>query len=410
MHCPNILSPQWKNLVEKIGETNAWREFFKYGTIPNAENYDVNKNVSLENTIDNKNIKEIEYIEYINNDLKNFIQNNSELTKNTLEFIYKNLDSDIKNDLIKENIDFVNDFNTINKKTTLYQKILKFIKNLFFKTSLEKIYSDFKKEKPLNYLTDNANFTLFGITKNQKLNKTIINNVLNYTISPINYDYKKIIKKAVQNIFNKQDYNSFKQFLEEEYNKEDSNNITENIKLPSWVLNITEDAYNKRHDAWRLSNGLPQKHNSFYYVGQNDKGEDVYNFINPLFTETSLEKGIDKYNFVMGKYGVRKGIDDVGSYIQYYDRWDLDISDKFIKYVIDKTQKPFNVEGKLYNATVINENGIPTNYLTFDKSNPDIKMYNDFLNTINELNIINEEPFDFNLNTELTQEDISCKN
>ena len=42
MHCPNILSPQWKNLVEKIGETNAWREFFKYGTIPNAENYNVN--------------------------------------------------------------------------------------------------------------------------------------------------------------------------------------------------------------------------------------------------------------------------------------------------------------------------------------------------------------------------------
>jgi hypothetical protein len=48
MHCPNILSPQWKNLVEKIGETNAWREFFKYGTIPNVENYDVNKTVSLE--------------------------------------------------------------------------------------------------------------------------------------------------------------------------------------------------------------------------------------------------------------------------------------------------------------------------------------------------------------------------
>ena len=49
MHCPNILSPQWKNLVEKIGETNAWREFFKYGTIPNAENYDVDidSNVSF---------------------------------------------------------------------------------------------------------------------------------------------------------------------------------------------------------------------------------------------------------------------------------------------------------------------------------------------------------------------------
>lgn len=41
MHCPNISSPQWKNLVEKIGKTNAWREFFKYGVIPSADNYDV---------------------------------------------------------------------------------------------------------------------------------------------------------------------------------------------------------------------------------------------------------------------------------------------------------------------------------------------------------------------------------
>ncbi len=31
MHCPNINSPQWKSLVNKIGENNAWREFLKYG-------------------------------------------------------------------------------------------------------------------------------------------------------------------------------------------------------------------------------------------------------------------------------------------------------------------------------------------------------------------------------------------
>ena len=47
MHCPNINSPEWKSLVNKIGDTNAWREFFKYGDIPSADNYDVIENVSV---------------------------------------------------------------------------------------------------------------------------------------------------------------------------------------------------------------------------------------------------------------------------------------------------------------------------------------------------------------------------
>ena len=363
----------------------------------------------LIDTINNKSDVDTDSIININSNLKDFIQNNKDLNKETLQFIYNNLDNDIKESLTNEKIDFINDFNTLNKKTPLYERIMKFIKNLFFKTSLEKLYKDLKKEKSLSYLTNKANFTLFGITENQKLNKTIINNVLNYTISPINYDYKKIVKKAINNMFNKQDYTSFKEFLTNEYEKENDNFLTENIKLPSWVLDITEEAYNKRHDAWRLSNGLPQKHNTFYYIGQNEKGEDVYNFINPLFTETSLEKGIDKYNFVMGKYGIRKGKDNTGFYIEYFDRWDLDISHKVMKYIIDKTQKPFNVEGKLYNATMMNEDQTFTNYLTFDKNNPDIKTFNDFSESLEELNFINEEPFDFELNTNLKQEDISCK-
>ena len=37
MHCPNINSPEWKSLVDKIGEKDAWREFFKYGEIPSAD-------------------------------------------------------------------------------------------------------------------------------------------------------------------------------------------------------------------------------------------------------------------------------------------------------------------------------------------------------------------------------------
>jgi hypothetical protein len=39
MACPNISSPEWKALVSKIGETNAWKEFIAFGNIPNADNY-----------------------------------------------------------------------------------------------------------------------------------------------------------------------------------------------------------------------------------------------------------------------------------------------------------------------------------------------------------------------------------
>lgn len=41
MSCPNITSPEWKSLVSAIGVENAWREFFKYGEIPNVSIYDV---------------------------------------------------------------------------------------------------------------------------------------------------------------------------------------------------------------------------------------------------------------------------------------------------------------------------------------------------------------------------------
>ena len=39
--CPNINSPEWKVLVNKIGNDNAWREFLANGYIPSADNYDV---------------------------------------------------------------------------------------------------------------------------------------------------------------------------------------------------------------------------------------------------------------------------------------------------------------------------------------------------------------------------------
>ena len=39
MACPNINSQQWKDLVSAIGVREAYREFLKYGEIPNAGAY-----------------------------------------------------------------------------------------------------------------------------------------------------------------------------------------------------------------------------------------------------------------------------------------------------------------------------------------------------------------------------------
>ena len=44
--CPNINSPEWKSLVNKIGENNAWREFLANNEIPSADNYNVIESAS----------------------------------------------------------------------------------------------------------------------------------------------------------------------------------------------------------------------------------------------------------------------------------------------------------------------------------------------------------------------------
>lgn len=43
MSCPNINSPEWKSLVDTIGENNAWKEFIVHGEIPDVSLYDVEK-------------------------------------------------------------------------------------------------------------------------------------------------------------------------------------------------------------------------------------------------------------------------------------------------------------------------------------------------------------------------------
>ena len=58
MICPNIESPKWKDLVNKIGENNAYIEFLKHRDIPDASHYDDN-GVNIFRSIKTKTTEEI---------------------------------------------------------------------------------------------------------------------------------------------------------------------------------------------------------------------------------------------------------------------------------------------------------------------------------------------------------------
>jgi len=170
---------------------------------------------------------------------------------------------------------------------------------------------------------------------------------------------------------------------------------------PEWIDEISEEQYNKREDAWLLSNGLPQKYNTFKFVGRgfiengkvilNPLGEDIYDFVNPNFSGIDIEKDLkkrtystDRKNFVMGNYGISSGRDEIGYFLRYTDRWDLDLNNKFIQAVVDATQKPFIVSGKLYKAASYDENGDIFHYYTSNSNNPDINVYSEFISMLGE--------------------------
>jgi len=230
---------------------------------------------------------------------------------------------------------------------------------------------------------EKQNFLSEGITLSQKHNIPIINKLLYRTITPATYNLKSILTKGMYSLFVGRNYADFK------------NTIALlkklNVKMPEWANNISEEQYNKRDDAWALSNGLPQKHNTFKFVGKgyiengnivfDVNGEDVYDFVNPVFNDVDINKvykkgfATDKTNFVMGNYGVSTGRDATGYYIRYTDRWDLDITNQFVQKVIDITQKPFIVSGKLYKALTYTQEGEEQIYYTSVTSNSDIQNY-----------------------------------
>jgi hypothetical protein len=214
---------------------------------------------------------------------------------------------------------------------------------------------------------------IYGITSNQASKIPLINSLIYRAILPATYLAKQLLKKAPINLVIGRTFDSFKKELKSVFDERDQDAQSRIIER---VDSMSEQQYNNREDAWRLSNGLSQKHNTFVYVGRNEQGEDVYDFTNPAFDLKAANplSGNDTKNYVMGNYAVKVGKDDIGYYVQYSDRWDLEVVNPLIQKIIDLTQKPFVVTGKIYRATTVDEFGDFVNYYTYDTTNPDIQI------------------------------------
>jgi hypothetical protein len=267
-----------------------------------------------------------------------------------------------------------------------------------------------KVATPKAVFEEKEKMEIYGITSNQRSKIPLINKLLYRAITPANYNKARILKKSLVSLFVGRDYNDFITTLKKWREDDIKNNVTEENKIiPKWATEITPEQYKKREDAWLLSNGLPQKHNTFRYVGRgfirngkvvfDNKGEDIYDFNNFEFDEKDLSRwlredrkaGVDKQNATMGKYAMKVGRDQTGYYLQYSDRWDLDLNTAVIKQMVNLTQKPFIVSGKLYKAATYNDDGNIFIYYTQDVNNKDIKVYNDFLQEVNQEETIEQE-------------------
>ena len=267
-----------------------------------------------------------------------------------------------------------------------------------------------KVATPKPVFEDAEKMKIYGITSNQRSKIPMINKLLYRAITPANYNKARILKKSLVSLFVGRDYNDFITTIKKWREDDLANNVSEDNKIiPKWATEITPEQYKKREDAWALSNGLPQKHNTFKYIGRgfirngkvvfDNNGEDIYDFNNFEFNEKDLSRwlskgrtsGVDKQNATMGKYAMKVGRDGTGYYLQYSDRWDLDLNTPIIKQMVNLTQKPFIVSGKLYKAATYNDDGNIFIYYTQDVNNKEIKAYNYLLEEINEEEAIEQE-------------------
>ncbi|MEX2028935.1 MAG: hypothetical protein WD963_00425 [Candidatus Paceibacterota bacterium] len=160
--------------------------------------------------------------------------------------------------------------------------------------------------------------------------------------------------------------------------------LKKNIKEPH--KRTEQMASLPREDAWRLYLGLPQQNRTFaisdykpsksqednfyykmpefwghyiYFVMKRTKTEKIEDAIKVL-AEVASEKDIDKAESiagfearhdrefwgmnVMGRFNLSTGKDERGSYISYYDKWDLDAKIESNKII----GKPFEIYDRLY--------------------------------------------------------------
>ena len=247
---------------------------------------------------------------------------------------------------------------------------------------------------PATIEAERERFAKEGITLNQKSNIGIINKLTYRAVTPSSYSVGAIAAAGFPALIFGRSFSQFKSMVNN-WSKF-SEKVLGRDFVPEWGKNLTEDQYKKREDAWLLSNGLPQKHNTFKYVGRgfikdgklvyDINGEDVYDFNDVAFKNEEIDSdikkfgyGVDRQNFVMGNYGISTGRDEIGHYLKYTDRWDLDVANKVVQAAINATQKPFIVTGKIYRAGSFDEDGNFFNYYTSDSNNPEIAIYNDFM-------------------------------
>jgi hypothetical protein len=355
--------------------------------------------------------KQTDLINNIKLNITDILNNKKQLEEENGKILYGLLNEDFKKELEKNkiNIDnFTNEFNNELSKldnSNWFIKLWRRLNLLLKKNKIQKLVNSVKYQKVDTFFTEKGNLLIYGITNNQKTRIPAVNKLLYRGIIPANYEVKRIFKNIPIALIKGKSYKDFIEKIKKWHNQDKINNVLEENKvIPNWAINITEEQYNKREDAWRLSNGLPQQHNTFRYIGrgyldanydliEDENGEDIYGFVNPNFTEDKILKGIDSTNSVMGKYAIKIGKDDIGQYIQYNDRWDLDVTNKFVKSIVDFTQIPFIVTGKIYKALSYTDDGTPYQYYTHNSKDKNIQLYNDIISLVDEqLSLADEEP------------------
>ncbi len=191
----------------------------------------------------------------------------------------------------------------------------------------------------------NKELQKFGITKDQKrAYKPGISELLYREVDPFGYNSPDRLKNLFPNILYGRD-------------------VEGSAKTPEAYKEIIKG----REDAWRMYLGLPQKHdtfgisnfrptkskdNKYYYKinkfwqkfkkGFNSDGEAI-KFLSRVAENSGVRK--DDETGIMGNYKVSLGQDNKGSFISYYDNWNLEGSKEGEPGFLGK---PFEIYDRIY--------------------------------------------------------------